>query len=306
MAGAVFSVSNFDFLLGGSGHVTGLVLCILAATICCGAGGLTLFFVAVICLIVQLGAVAMGKWVLAKGEGTQSMKTVGNAIREGSEAYVKTMFGTIVVLIVPTAALVFFFYLMQATFAQSLMITFSFIYGAVCSSLAGVIGMWTSTRANARVAQTACISSFRATIVVALRSGAIVGITVVSMAVFSIAFLFSLCYLFVEQDETKVADLLIGYGFGASFVAMFAQLGGGIYTKAADVGADLCGKVEMDIPEDDPRNPAVIADLVGDNVGDCAARGADLFESLSAEIIAAMILAGSLAQNCNGLSAEEN
>merc|ERR1719506_2437039 len=122
------------------------------------------------------------------------------------------------------------------------------------------------------------------------------------MAVLGISFLFSMSSL-VMGNTTKperVPDLLIGYGFGASFVAMFAQLGGGIYTKAADVGADLCGKIEMNIPEDDPRNPAVIADLVGDNVGDCCARGADLFESLAAEIIAAMILGATLTLKARG------
>merc|ERR1711981_20323 len=98
--------------------------------------------------------------------------------------------------------------------------------------------------------------------------------------------------------------LMVGYGFGASFVALFAQLGGGIYTKAADVGADLCGKIDKNMPEDDMRNPAVIADLVGDNVGDCCARGADLFESLAAEIIAAMILGGNLARHCQALDAD--
>merc|ERR1719272_1952999 len=118
------------------------------------------------------------------------------------------------------------------------------------------------------------------------------------MAVLGISFLFSICRLIMVgmlgEKLHVVPEMLVGYGFGASLVAMFAQLGGGIYTKAADVGADLCGKIELGIPEDDPRNPAVIADLVGDNVGDCCARGADLFESLSAEIIAAMILGASL------------
>merc|ERR1719162_2722159 len=171
------------------------------------------------------------------------------------------------------------------------MISLTFLFGAFCSSVAGIIGMWSSTRSNARVAHTSCVASFRSTIVVALRSGSIVGITVVSMCVFSISFIFALCHLFVEPDVTRVADLLIGYGFGASFVAMFAQLGGGIYTKAADVGADLVGKVEMDIPEDDPRNPAVIADNVGDNVGDVAGMGADLFESFVGSIIACATLA---------------
>jgi H(+)-translocating pyrophosphatase len=122
----------------------------------------------------------------------------------------------------------------------------------------------------------------------------VAGITVVSLAVLGICVLFSVCNVFVEDEVTEVPELLIGYGFGASFVAMFAQLGGGIFTKAADVGADLCGKIEGGIDEDDMRNPAVLADLVGDNVGDCCARGADLFESLSAEILAAMILGGKL------------
>merc|ERR1719226_336517 len=108
-----------------------------------------------------------------------------------------------------------------------------------------------------------------------------------------ISLLFTVRFL-VPVQLHKLPFLLVGYSFGASFVALFAQLGGGIYTKAADVGADLCGKIELNIPEDDPRNPAVVADLVGDNVGDCCARGADLFESLSAEIIAAMILGGKL------------
>jgi H(+)-translocating pyrophosphatase len=139
---------------------------------------------------------------------------------------------------------------------------------------------------------------------VALRAGGFSALIVVGMTVLGVAVLFCSFYVYLNVDApgsvriTELPLLLVGYGFGASFVALFAQLGGGIYTKAADVGADLVGKVEQGIPEDDPRNPAVIADLVGDNVGDCAARGADLFESIAAEVISAMILGGSMAKRC--------
>jgi len=258
------------------------------------------FMLAIICascLVAQLIAFFMGRWVLSIDEGTEQMIAVGSAIREGSEAYVKTMFGMIFTLLVPVACAIFALYRLQGGGKTSGMITLSFVLGALCSSCAGIIGMWSSTRANGRVAQTSCKESFRSTIVVALRSGLVAGLVVVSLAVLGISFLFFICNHFVEEELTKVPVLLVGYGFGASFVALFAQLGGGIFTKAADVGADLTGKIELGIPEDDPRNPAVIADLVGDNVGDCCARGADLFESLSAEIIGAMILGGSLAKH---------
>merc|ERR1719456_223572 len=202
------------------------------------------------------------------------------------------MFGTIFMLLIPTTILIFALYCLQDNWTRSLMITLSFVLGAVCSSVAGVTGMWSSTRANARVAQTSCTGTFRDTIVVALRSGAVAGLVVVSLAVLGISVLFFICRSAVEADLAKVPVLLVGYGFGASFVALFAQLGGGIYTK----GADLCGKIELGIPEDDPRNPAVVADLVGDNVGDCAGQCADTFESIAAEIMAAMILGGALAE----------
>jgi len=269
----------------------------LAVLVICFVADWVLGVIVVACVASQLFGVRLAWWVLAIGEGSQQMVSVASAIREGSEAYVRTMFGTIFMLLIPGTVVIFVLHLVQQNFLESLMVTVSFLLGACCSSFAGIIGMWSSTRANARVAQTACVSSYRNTIVVALRSGAVAGITVVSLAVLGITVLFSVCKLFVRSNVEQVPVLLVGYGFGASFVAMFAQLGGGIYTKAADVGADLCGKIEMDIPEDDPRNPAVIADLVGDNVGDCCARGADLFESLAAEIIAAMILGGSLVKN---------
>ncbi|OEL33092.1 Pyrophosphate-energized membrane proton pump 3 [Dichanthelium oligosanthes] len=194
----------------------------------------------------------------------------------------------------------------------------SFLLGALCSGIAGFVGMWVSVRANVRVSSAARRSA-REALQIAVRAGGFSAIVVVCMAVFGVAILYSTFYVWLGVDSPgsmKVTDLpllLVGYGFGASFVALFAQLGGGIYTKAADVGADLVGKVEQGIPEDDPRNPAVIADLVlmfsskhwvtllpkvGDNVGDCAARGADLFESIAAEIISAMILGGTMAQRC--------
>jgi inorganic pyrophosphatase len=287
------------YLVMGIIALLGMVSCFMVDTLLLG--------IFVMCLLMQGVAYLMGKHVLSIDEGSEQMRAVSDYIREGSEAYVAEMFGTILVMMIPATVLIFLLYWYQRwvnseKFIGCVVITFAFVTGAVCSSLAGMIGMWTSTRANIRVARTACQGTFRKTIVVALRSGAVVGITVVSMAVLGISFLFSMSSLVMGNTTKpeKTPELLVGYGFGASLVAMFAQLGGGIYTKAADVGADLCGKIELGIPEDDPRNPAVIADLVGDNVGDCCARGADLFESLAAEIIAAMILGATLTLKARG------
>ena len=173
--------------------------------------------------------------------------------------------------------------------------TVSFLFGAICSGIAGYMGMWVSIRTNIRVAS-AARTSLNAALQTALRGGAVSGLFTVAMSLIGVSGLFAVLHAIapagVTPDEwtRRIPFLIVGFGFGASFVALFAQLGGGIYTKAADVGADLVGKVEAGIPEDDPRNPAVIADLVGDNVGDCAGRGADLFESTAAENIGAMIL----------------
>jgi K(+)-stimulated pyrophosphate-energized sodium pump len=179
------------------------------------------------------------------------------------------------------------------TFA--LYVTASFLLGALSSGIAGYVGMWVSIRSNIRVAA-AAMTSLNDALQTALRGGAVSGLFTVAMSLLGVGGLFAALTSFAPagMDAGEWAQhipfLIVGYGFGASFVALFAQLGGGIYTKAADVGADLVGKVEAGIPEDDPRNPAVIADLVGDNVGDCAGRGADLFESTAAENIGAMIL----------------
>ena len=170
----------------------------------------------------------------------------------------------------------------------------SFVMGCVCSASSGYCAMWVAAATNVRVAS-AARRSYAEALVVCFRGGVFSAVLNLTLCVLGVAL------LFVGLDSLKIVAthevplLLVGYGFGASFVALFMQLGGGIYTKAADVGADLVGKVERDLPEDDPRNPAVIADLVGDMVGDCVGSSADVFESVGAEIIGAMILGGRLA-----------
>jgi inorganic pyrophosphatase len=248
----------------------------------------------------------LASWVLAKDEGVPEMQVVSDAIREGSEGFFRTQYGTIRRLSVYLGVGIFALYLFRSdavlgsqisSLSLAIIVTISFFLGAACSTAAGYVGMWVSVRANVRVASAARRSA-RESLVIALRAGGFCGIIVVAMMVIGIALLFCIIHLFFvsfgQMSSLSIPLMLVGYGFGASFVALFAQLGGGIYTKAADVGADLVGKVEKDIPEDDPRNPAVIADLVGDNVGDCSARGADLFESIAAEVISAMILGASL------------
>ena len=175
------------------------------------------------------------------------------------------------------------------------------MFGAACSVFAGYIGMWVSIRSNIRVAN-AALTSLNDALQTALRGGAVSGLFVVAVSLLGVGILFTIVKATGITEPERIPFLIVGYGFGASFVALFAQLGGGIYTKAADVGADLVGKVEAGIPEDDPRNPAVIADLVGDNVGDCAGRGADLFESTAAENIGAMILGATLALSADKAS----
>ena len=244
----------------------------------------------------------MSQWVLKRDAGPKEMTQVANAIREGAEGFLSTQYGTIAKYVVVTALMLFVLYLTRpaphptiSTMTMALIMTVTFCTGALMSGMAGYIGMWISVRANVRTAA-AATRSYQESIDVALRGGAVCGLLVVGLCVFGLTTLFVVLRgLFPDVPAAFVPNLLVGFGFGASLVALFAQVGGGIYTKAADVGADLVGKVEVGIPEDDPRNPAVIADLVGDNVGDCAGRGADLFESISAEIIGAMLLGGSLA-----------
>ncbi|NBW65937.1 sodium-translocating pyrophosphatase, partial [bacterium] len=252
-----------------------------------------------------LFAVGLARWVLARSTGTPEMRKISDAIQEGAEAYLARQNKTIAMLAVLVAAVLAVGYGVLRTHNATdpvddpkvfaLFITLSFLLGALSSGIAGYMGMWVSIRTNIRVAA-AAMTSLNAALQTALRGGAVSGLFTVSMSLLGVGGLFAILAALVPNGmesaawAQKIPFLIVGYGFGASFVALFAQLGGGIYTKAADVGADLVGKVEAGIPEDDPRNPAVIADLVGDNVGDCAGRGADLFESTAAENIGAMIL----------------
>ena len=237
----------------------------------------------------------LARQVLAADRGKPEMEAIAAAIREGAEAFLSRQYRTIGGLSVVAAAVIFGFYYLNRSVPNiaemgrgtAVKVTLSFVVGALCSAIAGYIGMFVSIRANLRTAA-AAMTSLNKALQIAIRGGAVSGLTVVSMSLLGVGGLF---YLFGgAHDYEHVPLQIVGFGFGASFVALFAQLGGGIYTKAADVGADLVGKVEAGIPEDDPRNPAVIADLVGDNVGDCAGRGADLFESTAAENVGAMIL----------------
>ncbi len=239
-----------------------------------------------------LAAVVFARGVLSSDTGTPEMQRISNAIREGAEAFMKRQYGSIAIIAVVLAVVLFIGYKLSAfTAPYANKVVISFLIGAACSALSGTTGMWVSIRANIRTASAARTSLGQA-LKIALHGGAVTGLVVVGLSLVGIGLLF-LAFGGLHNPQ-QVPYQLVGFGFGASLVALFAQLGGGIYTKAADVGADLVGKVEAGIPEDDPRNPAVIADLVGDNVGDCAGRGADIFESTAAENVGAMILGAAL------------
>jgi K(+)-stimulated pyrophosphate-energized sodium pump len=239
-----------------------------------------------------IAALVLARAVLSADTGTPEMQVISNAIREGAEAFLARQYKTIGVIAIVLAIVVFLgYHASPRTAPIALRTVISFLVGATCSGLAGYTGMYVSIRANIRTAS-AARNSLNKALQAALRGGAVTGLVVVALALLGVSLLF-LVYG-GATDPTAVVYQLVGFGFGASLVALFAQLGGGIYTKAADVGADLVGKVEAGIPEDDPRNPAVIADLVGDNVGDCAGRGADIFESTAAETVGAMILGAAL------------
>jgi len=234
-----------------------------------------------------LAAYLFAKQSLSGDNGTNAMQEIATAIRQGAAAFLKRQYTTIGVIAAATAVIIFLLYIVTGKLDLGLKTAFAFVLGALLSGIAGFVGMFISVRANLKVAS-AATRSLNEALVKALRAGAVAGILVVALSLLGVVALFVLFGGIANPEQVPLE--LVGFGFGASLVALFAQLGGGIYTKAADVGADLVGKVEAGIPEDDIRNPAVIADLVGDNVGDCAGRGADLFESTAAENVGAMII----------------
>jgi len=223
----------------------------------------------------------LANWILKQDTGTDRMREISSAIKTGAEAYLARQYRTISIIAVVTTVLLAVAIRDASNPWLGVDTAAGFMLGALASNLAGYIAMFVSVRSNVRAARGAMTSLDRA-LKIAFRGGVVFGLAVVSLSLLGISSLF-----LVFHGDPR---LMVGFGFGASFAALFAQLGGGIYTKAADMSADLVGKVEAGIPEDDPRNPAVIADLVGDNVGDIAGRGADLFESITAENIGAMIL----------------
>src|SRR5581483_962291 len=250
-------------------------------------------------LLAVIFAAYMARDVLSRDTGTPAMQDVAGRIYEGAMAFLQTQYRTIAMLAIVAAILIGALLGALGGGADLAWRTaVAFLVGAFCSALSGFIGMYIAVRANLRTAA-AATRSLKDAITVSLRGGAVSGFLVVSLSLLGVLAIFWAYGGF--QDPARTPSLIVGFGFGASFVALFAQLGGGIYTKAADVGADLVGKVEANIPEDDPRNPAVIADLVGDNVGDCAGRGADLFESTAAENIGAMILGVALYSATNNI-----
>src|SRR6202789_3516049 len=251
-------------------------------------GRMYLWIAMVVGVLALLAALMLARAVIASDTGTAEMQAISNAIREGGEAFLRGQYRAIGGIAIVLAFVVFFGYRMSPrTEPFALKTVVSFLVGAVCSALAGYTGMYCSIRANIRTASAARTSLNKA-LQMALRGGAVTGLVVVALSLLGVGSLF-LFFGGLEHPQA-VPYQLVGFGFGASLVALFAQLGGGIYTKAADVGADLVGKVEAGIPEDDPRNPAVIADLVGDNVGDCAGRGAHIFASTAAENARAVVL----------------
>jgi len=229
-------------------------------------------------------ALYLAAWVLRQPMGTEKMQEISKATQEGALAFLKREY----VILAVFAAIV----AVVLAVAVTPLTAVAFITGAVLSACAGFFGMHIATRANARTAQAATIGVAKA-LNVAFRSGLTMGLTVASFGLFGLS-LWAILLIITGEDPLASTEIVNGFAMGASSIALFARVGGGIYTKAADVGADLVGKVEAGIPEDDPRNPAVIADNVGDNVGDVAGMGADLFESYVGSILAPMVLAVSL------------
>ena len=238
-------------------------------------------------ILALLFAFAQSRKVLAYSEGSDTMQKIASAIRKGANAYLRHQYATVFKVF----AVVFVILLVLCKFGllDNWFIPFAFLTGGIYSAISGFVGMRIATSSNARTAQAAS-ESLNKGLNVAFSSGAVMGFTVVGLGLLDISVWFHILRYIAHYDAARIAQTMVMFGMGASFMALFARVGGGIFTKAADVGADLVGKVEAGIPEDDPRNPATIADNVGDNVGDVAGMGADLYESYVGSILATFAL----------------
>ncbi|HSL15026.1 MAG TPA: sodium/proton-translocating pyrophosphatase, partial [Actinomycetota bacterium] len=247
-----------------------------------------LWVILVISLIALVFAYYLVRQVLSAPEGTQKMKEIALAIQVGARAYLRRQFRTVAIFMAVLTVVLFFTLPVaeDATHGETFIRvgrSLAFLLGAGFSALTGYVGMWLAVRANVRTANAARESGLRKALRIAFRAGGVAGMFTVGLGLLGA----TVILLVYKEDATSV---LVGFGFGGALLAMFMRVGGGIFTKAADVGADLVGKVEQGIPEDDPRNAATIADNVGDNVGDCAGMAADLFESYEVTLVASIIL----------------
>jgi K(+)-stimulated pyrophosphate-energized sodium pump len=243
-------------------------------------------------LLAIIYSIGIAKYVISRDPGTETMRRISDYIQEGAMAFLMREYRAISGFIILVVFLLLIGLSLQKGFNFALYTVLAYLIGAFLSLSAGFFGMKISTKANTRTTS-AARRSFTEALNVAFFGGSVMGMSVVGLGLLGLALLYLLFY-YITKDSLSAASLLAGFSMGASSVALFARVGGGIYTKAADVGADLVGKVEAGIPEDDPRNPAVIADNVGDNVGDCAGMGADLYESYVGSILSGIVIAATM------------